>query len=176
MIVLVTGLQGTGKSTISDGLADLLGATVLSWDWCMAALTPFASVQQEIERLDKPTQRSLGWSLMWQIARAQLRRGANVVLDGMVTEIEVDGSRRLAREHGTEFFLVLTTCRDETTHRRLLEGRRRDIPGWYELTWDRIQRARQTWTPPPHPDATVDACDDLATNITRLLTLIGGNR
>jgi predicted kinase len=172
MIVLVTGLQGTGKSTIADGLAAPLGAAVLSWDWFMAGLTPFASIQQEVERLDRATYRGLGWSLMWQIARSQLRRGAHVVLDGMVTGAEVDGSRRLAEEHGTELFLVLTTCRDETVHRALLENRRRDIPGWYELTWDRVQRARRLWRPPPDPHATVDACDDLRTNLAALLAQI----
>lgn len=172
MIVLVTGLQSTGKSTIADALATPLGAAVLSWDWFMAALTPYATIQHEIEQLDRPTYRELGWAMVWQIARAQLRRGAHVVLDGMVTEIEVDGTRRLAEEHGTTLFLVLTTCSDEQVHRRLLEGRRRGIPGWHELTWERTQRARQTWAPPPAPDATVDACDPLDANVTRLLARI----
>jgi predicted kinase len=176
MIVLVTGLQGTGKSTISDALATPLGAAVLSWDWCMAALTPYAAIQQEIERLDRPTYRELGWSMVWQIARAQLRRGANVVLDGMVTDIEVEATRRLAEEHGTTMFLVLTTCSDEQVHRRLLEGRRRDIPGWHELTWEQTRRARRTWAPPPEPDAVIDACHDLASNVTTLLAQIGEQR
>lgn len=173
MIVLVTGLQATGKSTISDRLAAELQAPVLSWDWFMAALTPFESIQRQIEQMDRATYRSVGWALMWQIARAQLRRGTNVVLDGMVTEIEVRGSRLLAEEHDTSLFVVLTTCRDEDVHRQLLEQRRREIPGWYELTWERVQRARQTWTPPSHPDAIVDACDTLDGNLALLAGSLG---
>ena len=48
MLVLVTGLQGTGKSTVAELVADLLGAPVLAHDWAMSGLRPFPEIAGDI--------------------------------------------------------------------------------------------------------------------------------
>jgi hypothetical protein len=40
------------------------------------------------------------------------------------------------------------------------EGRLRHIPGWHELTWDEVERARRGWTTPESADRVVDTSDD----------------
>ena len=32
----------------------------------------------------------------------------------------------------------MTSCRDAELHRARVEGRQRQIPGWYELDWDHV--------------------------------------
>src|SRR5712692_4109243 len=98
--VLVTGLQGTGKSTIAERCADLLDAPIFAWDWVMASLTPFERIQETLQALDRPTYRAVGWAVMWQLNRAQLQRGKSVVLDGLVRNDEIVQTRALASEHG----------------------------------------------------------------------------
>jgi len=78
VLVLVTGLQGTGKSATADRVAGALAAPVLAWDWMMGALTPFELVQSALGALDRATYRAVGWALMMQAARAQLQRGLSV--------------------------------------------------------------------------------------------------
>ena len=44
--------------------------------------------------------RGVGWSVLWALARSQLRLGSSVVLDGVAREPEVEGTRRGGREEG----------------------------------------------------------------------------
>jgi predicted kinase len=157
MIVLVTGLQGSGKSTVAEGCADLLGAPVFAWDWCMAALTPFSPLQEAIRTLDLETYRTLGWAMVFQAARAQLGRGLSVVLDGMARSDTVLEARDLADELGVPSLVILTTCEDRDVQRTRIEGRRREIPGWHELTWEQVEGSRQRWTPPDDVDVILDS-------------------
>ena len=172
VLVLVTGLQGTGKSTIAARGADLLGAPVLAWDWVMAALTPFERVQAALEALDRPTYRAVGWAVMWQLGRAQLQRGRSVVLDGLARSDEVTATRALAGEHGAECLVVLTTCDDPELHRSRVEGRTRGIPGWYELSWDHVVETRRTWKPPADVDVVLDCSQSLEHNVSVLEPLV----
>jgi predicted kinase len=159
VLVLVTGLQGTGKSTVAGGVADALAAPVFAWDWFMAALTPFESLQAALERMDAPAYRSVGWSMLRQAARAQLRRGLAVVLDGMARDDEIAAVRALGDELSVPTLVVLTTCEDPAVRRSRIEGRDRAIPGWYELTWEDVERSRARWVPPDDVDLVLDTMD-----------------
>ena len=172
VLVLVTGLQGTGKSTIAARCADVLDAPVLAWDWVMASLTPFERVQETLEALHRQTYRAVGWAVMWQLSRAQLQRSMSVVLDGLARSDEVTTTRALAREHGAECLVVLTTCDDPELHRSRVEGRTRGIPGWYELIWDHVAETRRTWTPPADVDVVLDCGQSIEHNVTVLQTLV----
>jgi hypothetical protein len=134
----------------------------------MAALTPFQPVQDALRSLDIDTYRAVGWALMLQLARAQLERHLSVVLDGMARDGEVQSVRTLAAEVHADCVVVLTSCDDITVQRSRIVGRRRDIPGWHELTWAHVERARQSWTPPRNVDVAVDTTRPLDENITLL--------
>jgi predicted kinase len=156
MVVLVTGLQGSGKSTLAQRCAQAVGAPVFGWDWCVAALTPFESIQAAMRALDRDAYRNLGWAMVLQNARAQLTNGMDVVLDGMARADNVQSVRELAAEFGVPSFVILTSCADIDEQRRRIEGRRRDIPGWHELAWDEVKRSRDAWTPPEDVDLVLD--------------------
>lgn len=156
-IVLVTGLQGTGKSTVAEGVARRLGAPSIAWDWTMAALTPFDAVQATLRGLDAVTYRSLGWALMFQCARQQLRMGLPVVLDGLAREGEIRRVRDLSGECGVDSLVVLTRCDDEEIQRGRIEQRSRGIPGWHELRWEDVARTRRAWVEPADVDLVLDS-------------------
>lgn len=164
LLVLVTGLQGTGKSTIADAAACYLGAAVLSHDWAMSGLKPFPSIGNALDGMGPLGHRRIGWSVLRALAREQLRRGCSVVLDGVARAEEIGDCRRLAGEERARFVLVVTGCSDRGLHRSRVEGRQRSIRGWYELDWPQVERAIATWEPIEEPHLMLDATTPLHDN------------
>src|SRR5690606_5227407 len=109
-VLLLTGPPGTGKSTLAEGAAELMAAPVLRWDWAMAALRGFEPVQAGLRELTHAEHRRVGWTILWNLATAQLRRGCSVVLDGVAREPEVAGTREVARSAGARCLVVVTSC------------------------------------------------------------------
>lgn len=168
-LALFTGAPCSGKSTLAEAAAAELGAAVLAWDWAMAGLTWCSTVQDAVESLDRPTQRRLGWSILANLAEAQLRAGRSVVLDGVARDEQVATVRDVARRHDARSVVVLTTCADRDRLRDRCDGRVRAIPGWHELTWDHV--GSFAWDPPTDVDHTVDTAPspDPHATVTHLL-------
>jgi predicted kinase len=176
LLVLVTGLQATGKSTMAAVAARELGAPALGHDWAMSGLRPYPEIQQALDAMRPPGHRAVGWSLLWALARSQLRLGSSVVLDGVARQPEVEGTRVVAREEGAGCLVVMTTCADVDTHRARVDGRRRDIPNWYELDWDHVSAARSSWTAPRGVDLVLDASERVEDNADRVRRVIAAGR
>jgi hypothetical protein len=166
--VLVTGPPGTGKSTMADVSAAELGAPVLGHDWAMSGLRPYPELQEALDAMGLRGHRGVGWSILWALARSQLRRGRSVVLDGVARAPEAAGTRALARDEGAPCFVVMTECSDVELHRSRVEGRQRGIPGWYELDWDHVARARDDWEAPDDVNLVLDAGASVAQNSATL--------
>ena len=168
VLVLVTGLQGTGKSTVAEVAADLLGAPLIAHDWAMSGLRPFAQVQAALDTMDPPGHGRVGWSLLGALARSQLRRGSSVVLDGVARAPQKESLRRLAAEEGARFMVIMTECSDPALHRSRVDERERGIPDWYEFDWSHVEESRKSWDPNMSADVEVDTAEPLTT-IQRVL-------
>jgi ADP-ribose pyrophosphatase YjhB (NUDIX family)/predicted kinase len=162
LLVLVTGLQGSGKSTIAELSANLLGAPLIAHDWAMSGLRPFPEVQAALDTMEPPGRSLVGWSLLRALARSQLRRGSSVVLDGVARAPQVEKVRSLAEEEGAQLLVVMTECSDPVLHRSRVDGRQRDIPGWYELDWSHVERSRKGWDPNMPVDLKLDTAKPLS--------------
>jgi predicted kinase len=138
LMVLVTGLQGTGKSSIADSASELMGAPVLAHDWAMSGLRPYPTLQKALDAMEPSGHRVVGWSILCALARTQLRRQSSVILDGMAGTPEVQRCREVAHDEGAGFVLILTECTDTEVHRSRIERRERAIPNWYELDWNHV--------------------------------------
>jgi predicted kinase len=172
LLVLVTGVPGTGKSSVADAVAARLGAAVLAHDWAMSGLRPYPELQRALDQVELG-HRVVGWSVLAALARAELRRNRPVVLDGVARAPEVEVCGRVAREEGGELVVVATVCSDPGLHRSRVEGRERHIPGWYELGWAQVERTSASWTPPPWATLTIDTARDWAENAAAIAERFG---
>lgn len=161
VLVVVTGLQGTGKSTIARVAADHLGVAVLSHDWAMSGLRPYPEVQATLDNMDPPGHGAVGWSLLIALARSQLRAGKSVVLDGMARAPEMDLLRRMADDEHAALVAIMTECSDPDLHRTRVEGRNRGIPNWYELDWSHVEKSRANWDASLPVDLRLDTAPQL---------------
>jgi predicted kinase len=156
LLVLVTGVPGTGKSRVADAAGRHLGAAVFAHDWAMSGLRPYPQIQEALDAMEPPGHRAVGWSILAALARSELRRGRSVVLDGVARSEEIDLCRHLANEEAARMLLVATECSDVDLHRQRIEGRQRSIPDWYELSWKHVARARAGWVTPLSADLVLD--------------------
>jgi predicted kinase len=163
VLVLVTGLQGSGKSTVAGIAANLLSAPLIAHDWAMSGLRPFAELQTALDAMEPPGHGRVGWSLLRALAQCQLRRGSSAVLDGVARAPQVEVLRLLATEEGARFLVIMTECSDPELHRSRVDGRDRFIPGWYELDWSHVEQSRKSWDPDMAVDLKVDTAQPLAT-------------
>jgi predicted kinase len=132
----------------------------------------FPEVQAALDGMGLRGHRGVGWSLLWALARSQLRLGSSVVLDGVARDPEVEATRQMAAEEGAGCVVVVTSCPDAGVHRALVEGRQRHIPHWYELDWDHVERTRSSWVGPAGVDLVLNAAMPVEENAGRLRTLL----
>lgn len=152
-VIVVTGLPGTGKSTQADLLAGAFGTPAFSGDWLLGALAPHGV----LTGLHREALVSVHDSLLTSLVTRQLLCGQDAIVDCMATDALAERWRSLVEEHGGELFVIECVCSDEREHRRRVQGRRRNIPGWHEVDWDHVQRMRAAHPPLTVSHLTVDS-------------------
>lgn len=171
-LVLVGGYTGSGKSTMANAIAIELSCVVGSFDWLMSALRPFPEVWDVVE-LPVERQRAVGWSLLCRLAEQELRRGRDAVLDFVVREQPREALGVLADRYGARFSVVECVCSDPDVHRDRVDGRTRDIPGWYELSWPQVERSRAGYQALREPKLVIDAVNPFAHNLALVRAHLG---
>jgi len=129
LLVLVTGLMGTGKTSLANALGPRLGATVLSSDPVRKELAGMEAAETVFEEwgagiyaaeFDRRTYQELHGR-----ARERLERGEMVVLDASYRErSRREAARRVAREAGARFLVVQTVAPDRIVEQRLVTRHR----------------------------------------------------
>lgn len=139
LLMVFSGVPGTGKSRIADRVGDDLEVPVFAVDWLLGALSPFG-LRHRSDLIQ------IGEELLLTLAHRQLSAGQSSILD---TTAESPASRHrlesMARSFGARFEAVVCHCSDTNLHRDRVEQRRRDIPGWHDAAdWadvvDRLDR------------------------------------
>jgi hypothetical protein len=107
------------------------------------------------------------------LARAQLAAGVGVVVDSVASTERLRAEfAAAAAAHDAPLLVIECVCGDVTLHRTRLDGRRRGIPGWPELTWSDVEDVRQRYDRPGGPDLRLDAVDALEANIDAAVALV----
>lgn len=162
-LIVVSGWTGAGKSSIADLIAAELDAAVASFDWLMSGLRALPEVWAQVE-LPVERQRRVGWQLLSRVAEQQLCCGRSCVLDLVARKEPRKGWQQLAEQYDASFGVIECICSDIDIHRSRVEGRQRGIPGWYELTWEQVERSRLNYRFLDGPKLQIDAVRSIDDN------------
>ena len=163
MLIVLSGLPGTGKSAIADGLGRAIGAPVLSVDPIEDAL-----LRSGIAR-DQPTGLA-AYVVAATIAEASLAQGQAVVIDAVNGVVEAkDWWRDLADRFGVPLVVIETVCSDPELHHRRLESRSRALAAFPEPSWDAVVTRRAEWVDWTEERLVLDAVRPLAENLDRAI-------
>ncbi len=159
--VVVSGLPGTGKSSVAEAVGQALHMPVFAKDWLEATL-----LRSELEGKTGYA----GYELLTTLAERQLQLGQSVVLDSVATFERIRTQwRQLAKQYDADWFVVECVCSDLDMQRERVESRRRGIPGWHELTWADVERVRSHYEPWQDERLVLDAKRPLPDNIQSAL-------
>jgi predicted kinase len=148
MLIVFGGLPGTGKTTISRGVARALAATLLRVD----------IIEQAIRDSGVPAGAvgASGYAVAQALAEANLGDGRGVVAD-CVNPVAAsrEGWRAVAARAAVRLIEVEVVCSDPHEHRRRVEGRASDIPGLVLPSWEAILRS--DYEPWDRPHLVIDS-------------------
>jgi predicted kinase len=141
MLIALSGLPGTGKTSIARELAQRLHATYLRIDTIEQAIVSCGNIDPIMEE---------GYETAYRVAAENLRIGQHVVADSAnALDITREAWAEVAREANVRLINVETICSDEAEHRRRVETRISDIPDLVLPTWDKVKsREYHPWTEP----------------------------
>ncbi len=140
MLIVLSGLPGTGKTTIARELVPQCHAAFLRVDTIEQALLPSLGGKSDVG--------PLGYVVAYELARANLSLGGTVVVDAVSPLSTIRAAwRAIAESTCSDILEVEIVCSDASEHRRRVESRQADISGHILPTWDEVQRREyEPWT------------------------------
>jgi predicted kinase len=128
-LVVFGGLPGVGKTTIAGRLAAETGAVFLRIDVIEMALHD-AGVDVQAE----------GYAVAYGLAASNLKLGLDVIADCVNPVPETrEAWRAVAERAGARLVEVEVVCSDAAEHRRRVETRVTDLPGFVPPTWQEVE-------------------------------------
>jgi len=165
VLIVLSGLPGTGKSAIADGIARARQSPVLSVD----------PIESAIVRAGLPQTFETGlaaYLIARTLADRNLAAGLDPVIDAVNSvEQAKDWWRELAAKHAVELRIIECVVSDEALHRRRLASRQRGL-ALGEPTWADVELRRAEWTNWPEPHLILDALDPAEVNLSKALDYI----
>ena len=129
-LYVFSGLPGSGKTTLSQMLAQRIGAMHLRIDTVEQALRDLCGFEVQGE----------GYALSYRIATDNLRLGLDVIADSCnPIELTRTAWRQAAIDANARSTDIEIVCGDTTEHRRRVEGRSSTVPGLRLPTWGEVE-------------------------------------
>lgn len=149
-LLILSGLPGTGKTTLARPLAKALGAVYVRVDTIEQAIR--SSPMAPVEVVDH------GYRVAMEVAADNLALGLDVVAESVnPLAITREAWRKTAQETGAVPWEIELVCGDSADHRQRVETRTTDIADFKLPSWDDVtDRDYQPW---PEPHLVVDTSE-----------------
>jgi predicted kinase len=169
MIVLMAGLPGTGKSTLTRVLADRTHSAILSKDEIRAAFFSPNDIEYSVQQDD------FVMEAMLDAARYLLQsdRNRKVFLDGRTFShrYQIDRVLKLAGELNQPWVILECVCSDESARQRL----DRDVDSSHPAknrTFALYLEVKTRFEPITYPKTVIDTDHELAENVEQAIAAI----
>ncbi|QKZ04415.1 AAA family ATPase [Pseudomonas eucalypticola] len=131
MLIVFSGLPGTGKTTLATSFAAATGAVYLRIDTIEQAIRSAGVLAQGVGRS--------GYQVANALALSNLQLGRQVVVDGVNPVLESrEAWRQVAAQAGVDLLNIQVVCSNRREHQRRVETRVGDIPGLTPPTWQSV--------------------------------------
>ncbi len=165
MLIVLSGLPASGKTTVATEVARALGAVLLSVDPIDSALAAAGTRETGIPGI-------AAYAVVGAMAEQNLAIGATVVVDAVNAVGEAKTFwLELARRRDARLLAIEVVLSDEVLHRQRLAGRVREL-AIAEPTWEAVALRRQEWVAWPFAALVIDSAEPLATNVARVLEAV----
>jgi predicted kinase len=167
-LIVLSGLPGTGKSAIADGLGQALGVAVFSVDPIESAMLR-AGIERSFET------GLAAYLVVEALADQSLGSGLDAIVDAVNAVDEARAMwRALAKKHRAQLLIIECTHSGPAVHEARLLARERGL-ALPEPSWDSVQRRREEWMPWPEPHLVLDAADLLDGNVAKAVAFAEGD-
>lgn len=169
-VLLLSGIQGTGKTTLARAVAARLGICVFSRDPFMQSLMNHGIPLHGLPDHGIAPIPTLGYAIQTVILEQQLMLGSSVVLECVMSPEIQRTWATICRTHIATLLTVECICSDRALHRERVE--RRYHAGESPITWEFASRAPASYRTNPDADYLADAVKPVETNVNGIANLL----
>ena len=162
-IIIIGGIPCTGKTTLAELLANEFKIPLFSKDKLEAAILRRGLAE-------KHSLNGVGYELLAELAESEVNQGRSVILDCVASSSRVKEFWSTMISQDIKYIECI--CSITAIHKKRVTGRKRNILGWYEITWKDIQNIKETYKPFSKNRLILDSVENLNTNLEKALKYV----
>lgn len=165
-LIVMSGLPGSGKSSVSAGIAKAMKVPVFSVDPIESAI-----IESGIKKSFKTGYAA--YLAARTLADEQLKLGNTVIIDAVnAMEVAKNIWRKLAKKHSLKLIIIECMLTDPELHKKRIESRVRGLHGIPEVTWDDVGSRTKEYTTWDEPVLRLDSSKSLQSNIEEAMKFV----
>lgn len=165
-LIVMSGLPGTGKSTLATAISDITYLPLISPDVIKEALIKNGELSDYRDG-------SLTWQAATREAEKQLRQGNPIIIDAINAEAAAKETWiTLAGRLDARIIVIECYVSDSAVHKIRIKNRKKNLIGIPEVDWDWVENRRSVYTHWSIPILRIDGLTPIDKSIKTVLSYI----